>query len=70
MNMKAIVTHYLPCKDRCTFPIVHGLLYTNTRTIIQYKGPEAKWIKICSTWNLLHYSHHADKPMVLPQTVL
>lgn len=22
MNMKAIVTHYLPCKDRCTFPIV------------------------------------------------
>ena len=63
MNMKAIVTHYLPCKDRCTFPIVQW-------TIIQYKGPEAKWIKICSTWNLLHYSHHADKPMVLPQTVL
>ena len=70
MNMKAIVTHYYPAKIGVPSLLYNGLLYTNTRTIIQYKGPEAKWIKICSTWNLLHYSHHADKPMVLPQTVL
>ena len=32
MNMKAIVTHYLPCKDRCTFPIVQWTI------VHKYKG--------------------------------
>ena len=65
-NWKVYVAKYKQDKTcAITYTFDDGLAEHST-----VAAPEAKWIKICSTWNLLHYSHHADKPMVLPQTVL
>ena len=68
MNMKAIVTHYLPCKDRCTFPIVQWTIVHKYKENYPICYIIAMNPILVTPKKQYPYSPHADKQTVPRRT--